>query len=330
MPRISLRLLSVCVLSSAMLFTSPAFAVNKDMIQLQTQVQALQDAVARLQQSNDERMGVMKDLVQQSADAVNKMSTNIDGLQKQIQTQQDAQSGKIDQISGQIQSLNDSLDELKARLARLEKLTQDIQSQQQSMSGNMQNLQQSGQPAITTPAPTSNLTPTPVQPDVLPPERPAPPVKKGKPLASVPATAPTPESAAPSVDELYKTALGDYMAAKYSLASAEFSDVIKYYPENPLSGNSYYYQAEIDYRAGHYAAAVKSYDKVLEQYPDNNKVPVSHLHKGQALIALKQNDAGIRELRALIQRFPNSPESMSARSKLNGMGVPVTPRTRPQ
>ena len=44
-----------------------AFGVSKEMIQLQTQVQQLQDAVARLQQSNDERMGVLKDLVQQTA-----------------------------------------------------------------------------------------------------------------------------------------------------------------------------------------------------------------------------------------------------------------------
>src|SRR5215475_6819324 len=92
-----------------------AFAVNKDMVQLQTQVQTLQDSVARLQQSNDERMGVLKDLVQQTADAVNKMSVSIGTMQKQIQTQQDAQGAKIDQISGQIQSLNDSLDELKTR-----------------------------------------------------------------------------------------------------------------------------------------------------------------------------------------------------------------------
>jgi TolA-binding protein len=329
MPRISARILTTCALTLLMLFTSPVFAANKDMIQLQTQIQALQDAVARLQQSNDERMGVMKDLVQQSADAVNKMSTNVDALQKQMQGQQDAQNGKIDQISGQIQSLNDSLDELKTRLVRLEKLTQDIQNQQQSLSGNMQSMQQSGQPASTTPAPATTLTPAPTQPDLPPVEHPNALTKKGKPLASLPATPPTADSTAPPVDELYKTALGDYMSAKYSLASAEFNDVVKFYPENALAGNAYYYQAEIDYRAGHYAAATKNYDKVLEQYPDNNKVPVSHLHKGQALIALKQNDAGVRELRALIQRFPNSPEAMSARSKLNGMGVPVTPRNRP-
>src|ERR1039458_8284106 len=45
---------------------SPAAAANKDMIQLQTQVQALQDQVARMQQSIDMNMGVMKNLIEQS------------------------------------------------------------------------------------------------------------------------------------------------------------------------------------------------------------------------------------------------------------------------
>ena len=35
----SIRLASVAVLGAAMLFASPAFAVNRDMVQLQTQVQ---------------------------------------------------------------------------------------------------------------------------------------------------------------------------------------------------------------------------------------------------------------------------------------------------
>ena len=60
----------------ALLLTSvhPAFAVSKEIIQLQTQVQTLSDQVSRLQQSIDERMGVMRNLVEQSADSVNKMS----------------------------------------------------------------------------------------------------------------------------------------------------------------------------------------------------------------------------------------------------------------
>jgi tol-pal system protein YbgF len=313
------------VLLAAVLFCgSPAFAVNKDMVQLQTQIQQLQDAVARLQQSNDERMGVMKDLIQQSADSINKMAVTVDALHRQLQTQQEAQGTKVDQLSGQIQSLNDSVDEIKARLGSLQKLMQDVQGQQQSMSANMQTTPQSGGST-----PTSN-SPVPVNPIPAPSgNAPAPIVRKGKPSADVPlAAAPTSSggSAVPPADELYKTALGDYMAAKYTLAAAEFGDVVKNYPDNPLSGNSFYYQAEIDYRGGRYAASIKSYDSVLQQYPDSNKVPVSHLHKGMALVALNQKDAGVRELRTLIQRFPNSPEAMQARSKLSGMGVTVTPR----
>jgi tol-pal system protein YbgF len=322
----SIRRASVAVLGAAMLFASPAFAVNRDMVQLQTQVQQLQDAVARLQQTNDERMGVMKDLVQQSADAVNKMSSNMDDLKKQMLEQQTAQGTKADQVSGQIQSMNDSIDEVKARIGNLEKLLQNIQNQQQSINANMQNAPQTAGSAIpdaagAVPANTPGNSPSNASPVPAPSTG-----ADGKPLAGTPLGPAATGPAAPPADDLYKTALGDYMAAKYSLAASEFADVTKNYPDNPLAGNAYYYQGEIDYRAGHYSSAVQNYDKVIEQYPASNKVPVSRLHKGNALIASKQTAAGVRELRSLIQRFPNSPEAMQARSKLSGMGVAVTPR----
>ena len=139
---------------------SPAFAVNKEMVQLQTQVQQLQDAVARLQQSNDERMGVMKDLIQQSADSVNRMSVTLDcACRSRCRPSRRRRAAKIDQVSGQIQSLNDSLDEIKARLGSLQKLLQDVQGQQQSMNANMQNQPQPGrlQGADSSPAPAPQL-----------------------------------------------------------------------------------------------------------------------------------------------------------------------------
>lgn len=317
--RKSIRLASVAILGGAMLFASPAFAANRDMVQLQTQVQQLQDAVARLQQTNDERMGVMKDLVQQSADAVNKMSSNMDDLKKQLLVQQNAQNNKIDQVSGQIQSMNDSIDEVKARIGNLEKLLQNVQNQQQSLSAAMQGGPQAGGAGIPdTSAPFSGAEASAL---------PGPATGSGgKPNAGTPLAAADAGPAAPPADQLYKTALGDYMSAKYSLAASEFADITKFYPDNPLSGNAYYYMGEIDYRAGRYANAIKNYDKVIEQYPASNKVPVSRLHKGNALIESKQTAAGVRELRSLIQRSPNAPEAMQARSKLSGMGVPVTPR----
>src|SRR5579875_2906966 len=115
------------VLFVATTFSTPhAFAVSKEIIQLQVQVQQLQDAVARLQQSNDERMGVLQNLVQQSSDAVNKMSSSMSDIQLQLKNEQGAENGKIDQLCGHIQSPNDSLDELKARLDKIQTTLQNV------------------------------------------------------------------------------------------------------------------------------------------------------------------------------------------------------------
>src|SRR6202453_4066663 len=123
------RLGLLCALS---LGTLPAWGVSKEMIQLQTQVQQLQEQMTAMQRSFDERMGVMNNLVQQDTDAVNKVSTAITTLQTTLQKEQGDSSSHVDQLSGQIQALNDSLDELKARLAKVSKQLEDMQSSQQS------------------------------------------------------------------------------------------------------------------------------------------------------------------------------------------------------
>ena len=91
--------------------------------------------------------------------------------------------------------------------------------------------------------------------------------------------------------------------------------LIKAYPDDNLAGNAYFYLGEVDARSARPAAAVKNFDHVLERYPDNAKVPAAHLHKGEALIVLKENEAATRELRALMGRFPNSPEAAQARTR---------------
>jgi tol-pal system protein YbgF len=103
------------------------------MIQLQTQVQALQDQMTHMQQSFDERMGVMKNLMDQNTDSMNKVAASMTALQGSLEKLQADNGGKVDQLSGQIQALNDSLDELKARLAKVSKQLEDMQAAQQSV-----------------------------------------------------------------------------------------------------------------------------------------------------------------------------------------------------
>jgi tol-pal system protein YbgF len=112
----------------------PAHAGTKEqLIQLQTQVQALQDQMARMQQTFDERMGVMRNLVEQTTDSVNKMGTSVNGLQNNLQQQNSAAGSKVDQVSTQVQSLQDAVDELKGRLAKVSKQIEDLQAAQQNL-----------------------------------------------------------------------------------------------------------------------------------------------------------------------------------------------------
>jgi tol-pal system protein YbgF len=134
--RISIALFTVLALT-------PAFGVSKEIVQLQTQVQALQDQMARMQQTFDERMGIMKNLVEQDTDTVNKVNSSIQALQNTLQRQTSDSGGKVEQLSGQIQALNDTMDELKARLTKLSAQLDQMAQAQQNL--NQQQQQQQAQ-----------------------------------------------------------------------------------------------------------------------------------------------------------------------------------------
>ncbi len=147
------RIFAVFAVSMLSLGVAPAWAANKDMVQLQTQVQQLQEQMTAMQRSFDERMGVMKNLVEQDTDAVNKVANALNGLQTTLQKQQAEGGSKTEQLSGQIQALNDTLDELKVRLAKVSKQLEDMQATQQSLTAQQAQQQQQQQAMAQAPAP---------------------------------------------------------------------------------------------------------------------------------------------------------------------------------
>ena len=311
------RSIAAFVLAAAALISLPARAENKDMIQLQTQVQQLQDAIAKLQQTNDESFGMLKALIQQTADSVNTMSTTMNGLKLSMQNQQDAVSASNQQVSGQVQSLNDSIDELKARMARMEKALNAIQNQQQATNATLSALPQGGIPAGAAPA-----GPPQAAPSMSPNQGTAPESGTDNQPQSTQPSGPPPTASQPTPGDMYRGAYADYISARYSLASSEFTDLIKAYPDDNLSGNAWFYLGEMQMRTHKPALAIKDYDQVLTRYVDNAKVPAAQLHKAQALIDTHQTEAAERELHSLIQRFPVSPEASQARAKLNTLRAP--------
>jgi tol-pal system protein YbgF len=269
--------LGIALLCISSFAATPVWAANREMVQLQTQVQDLQDRMTRMQQSFDERMGIMKNLLDQNSDTVNKVGAAITNLQNSIQKQQSDSGAHVEQLSGQLQSLNDTLDELKGRLAKVSKQLEDMQSAQQNLASQQQQQQQQ-------------------------------------------------QAQAPPPDVLYANALRDYQAGKGDLATQEFSDYIKFYPNTDLAGNCYFYLGEIQFRQGNYQQSVKSYDQVLQNFPTGNKAASAQLKKGFSLIELGKQEDGVAELRHVIQRYPRSNEALQARERLRKLGVSATAR----
>jgi len=295
----------------------PAHAVSKEIIELQTQVQQLTDMVQRLQSTLDQRFGVLQNLSQQTADQAKQMSTVVDALQQKLNTENDSLSGKLDSTSGQIQSLNDSVDELKSRITKLDKTVSDLQTQLQTM----QNPPPSAQPAGGT---APGAMPAQQGGDAAQQQAPGQPGGFPPPGASQPV--PSAAAQAPPLQDTFQAGVRDYNAARYQVAQGEFQDVVHYYPLDDLAGTAQFYLGEIAYQKQDYQAAINAYNAVIEGFSGNAKAPAAQLHKGYALLALDKRDAGIRELRLLIQRHPQTPEAARARSKLNGMGVRINPR----
>ncbi len=290
-----IRSFAALALGLSLLAAPRAHAASKEIIQLQTQVQALSDMLQALQRSNSEQLGVLQHLIEQSNDNINKITQQMTSLQAKVDAE-----GQNTQLSGQIQGLNDSVDELKTRLGRIDTTLNGLQSQLQNVSA--------------PPAGSVGSTPTPSGGSSVPLT--APSASGSGPSASAPQ--------APPADQLLQSAVRDYNGAKYDLATNEFADVVKYYPQSPEAGNASFYLGEVAYRQQLYPAAIRNYDIVLEQYAGSPKAPAAQLRKGEAELASSQHDAGIRDLRALVQRYPTSPEGTQARSLLNGMGVRLT------
>ena len=305
---------------------TPAHAVSKEIIQLQVEVQQLLNSVQQIQSTLDSRFSVLQNVVQQTATQVNQMNATVTSLQQKINAQDQAASSQVNTISGQIQSMNDSVDELRTRVEKLQNTVQKLQSQIQNMQappltgmpgetpGSSASGMPSGQPGSTGAAGQMPTGAPPTGPQAM----------QG-PAGAAPASIPT-AAQAPPLKQTYERALGDFNAGRYKLAGSEFQSIIRYYPYDDLAGNAQFYIGEIAYRQHRYSDAVKAYSTMLEVFPGSSLAATAELHKAYALLNLKKQQAGINELRLLIQRYPQTPAASQARQKLDAMGVRIVPR----
>ncbi len=268
----------------ALLAPAPLGAVAREIIELQRDVALLLQQQRDLQRSLDEKHAVQRTLLEQSLDSVSKLNTALGSTQRIVQDVQANSGARLDSMSTQVQGLADNLEEVKARLGKVNQQLAEMQNTLQSLDSKV---------AGGTPAPAAG------------------------------GGAPPPGSP-PSADLLYSNGLRDLAGGKYDLARQEFLDYLKYYPDTDLASNAQFYLGEINYTQKQYKEAVGEYDKVLQNYPKSFKLASARLKKGMALVELGQKAGAIREFREVVRRFPGTDESRRASAKLRELGASAT------
>jgi len=286
-------------------FSSFSFAVNKDLVEMQRELEAKLDA---MQQTLNSKIDVLTGMLQaiqndsrRTADQVASMQDTLtNGVAKSLMPVSGLNT-KVDAMGDDVRSLKDALADLSARLERMDAKITDLKNQIQVMQN--------------------------------------PPPAPGAATPGTPGATGQPGSGAPpqgmSADRTYTDALRDFQTGKNDLAYNEFQQYLTYFPNTELAANAQYYIGEIAYNRGDYVAAVQAFDAVLERYPENPKTPDAHLMKGMALLKGRQVSRAVQEFRALVQKYPHTDDARKAQEQLRDLHAsasspPATAARRPR
>ncbi len=282
--------------------SSYSFAVNKDLVQLQRD---LEDKINSVQLDLDTKLAAINGVLsamqadtRRTADQVASMQESIGNSVAKSLTPVAGLGTKVDSMGDDVRSLKDALSDLSSRLERMDAKMTDLKNQLQ---------------VIQSPPPAPAATAAPTTP--------------GGTSALLPSGAPSQAPANPalpmglSADKSYNDAATDLQTGKTDLAYNEFQQYLTYFPNTELAANAQYYIGEIDYNKSNYSGAVKAFDAVLEHYPNNPKTSDAHLMKAYALLKMNRKTAAVQEFRILVARYPNSDNARRALQQLRALGA---------
>lgn len=300
---LALAAIFVGALGGVLLAPQPAVAVSREMIELQQQVAQIIQSQQDLRSAVDSNSASLRTLVQQSLDSVNKLSTEMETVQKSVQEVQANTGARMDTMAQQSQGLSDNVQDIQSRVGKLAQQLTDTQNLLQSIDAKVSG--GAGAPAATpTPGPGADNLP-------------------GGAAGGNPAAGGMPPI---SADALYQNALRDYTGGKYDLSRQEFSDYVKNFPSNDLASNSQFYLGEISYAQEDFKGAITAYDFVITNYPKSFKQAAALLKKGLAELELGLKASATRDLREVVHRYPGSDEARRADAKLREIGTAMPTR----
>ena len=180
----------------------------------------------------------------------------------------------------------------------------------------------------TLPAPESEPvaveSPATPEPEVITVEPPAipepeviavepPPAPEPEPVVEPPALPPEED---PEAIRLFQRAREDYQQGNYEVAIILFKQYLRQYPQSAQAGDAQYWVGESLYAQKEYNAAIVTFDEVIQQYPQSEMVAAATLKVGLSFANLDDKPNAQFFLRQVQENFANSVEAQLATEKL--------------
>jgi tol-pal system protein YbgF len=113
---------------AALLAPARVGAVDREVIQLLQLVTQLSQSHQALQTTVTQNAAVEKTLIEQAMDSVSKLTLNMGSMQKSMQDMQANSGARLDSMSTQVQGVSDNLQELLARMGKINQQLTDAQT----------------------------------------------------------------------------------------------------------------------------------------------------------------------------------------------------------
>ena len=117
----------------ALLAPAPVGAVAREIVELQQGVQQLIQQQKDIQTAVAQESAVQKTLIELSLNSVNKLDGAMGEVQKSVEEMHANSGTRLDTMSTQVQSVSDTLQEMQARMGKLNQQLTDAQSSIQSI-----------------------------------------------------------------------------------------------------------------------------------------------------------------------------------------------------
>lgn len=290
------------------LLVCPGFLLaqkREDILSIQRDVAQLQDQVKQLQASQDQKMAALQTLVEQAVEESIRLAGAVTALQKTVtdrladqQTKLEAPlasvGARLDQSSEDTRAIRENVASLNSRLSSLDNKLADISSAIRAAAA--------AAAPPPPPAPANGATATPAPPPGV------------------------------SADGLWQNAFRDYSSGKDDLAMSEFTDYLKYFPQQTENAAAaQYYVGQLYDRAKQYDDAIEAFDAVLERYPENPKTPDALYMKGVELQKANRKTDAITEFKDFLMRYPTHSLANNAKQHIRELTPkPAAARSKKQ